>query len=185
MWSNTNFQHSSHWITFPTQSCLVLYSFCISLLHPLIMSLMVSSLSPHNLHLLLFCVLSILALLWLVLLALFCAATKRNSVSLLRFPFPSHLHIFSCVMLLVSQLKCQQSYFLFPFLFSGHFRSANSHSFWLLWSVFLCAFLSILRVVVPMHQYCLQCWYIFFLLLFWTHIVGLFGGDFLCDVGRL
>ena len=37
-----------------TQSCLVLYSFCANLLHSLIMWLMVSSLSPHNLHLL-FC----------------------------------------------------------------------------------------------------------------------------------
>ena len=36
---------------FPTQSCLVLYSFCATLLHSLIMWLIVL-LSPHNLHLL-------------------------------------------------------------------------------------------------------------------------------------
>ena len=39
-----------HWIIFPTKSCLLLYSFCTSLLH-LIMGLVVSSLSPNNLHL--------------------------------------------------------------------------------------------------------------------------------------
>ena len=42
------------WITFSTQPSLVLYSFCASLLHSLIIWLMVSSLSPHNLHLLFF-----------------------------------------------------------------------------------------------------------------------------------
>ena len=79
-WSNLNFLHICQWITLPTQSCLVLYSFCANLL--LIMWLMVSSLSPHNLHLLFCCVLSILALIWLVLMALFCAAIKRDSISL-------------------------------------------------------------------------------------------------------
>ena len=49
--SNFNFFFflpNSQWITFPTQSCLVLYSFCTNLLHSLII---VSSLSPHNLYL--------------------------------------------------------------------------------------------------------------------------------------
>ena len=45
------------------------------------------SLSPHNLHLLFCCVLSILALIWLVLTVLFCAAIRRDSVSLWRFPY--------------------------------------------------------------------------------------------------
>ena len=40
MWSNLNFLHISQWITLPTQSCLVLYSFCANLLHSLIMWLM-------------------------------------------------------------------------------------------------------------------------------------------------
>ena len=44
VWSN--FLHISQWITLPTQSCLVLYSFCANLLHSLIMWLMVSSLIP-------------------------------------------------------------------------------------------------------------------------------------------
>ena len=33
VWSNSNFLHISQWITLPTQSCLVLYSFCANLLH--------------------------------------------------------------------------------------------------------------------------------------------------------
>ena len=49
-WSNFNFLHISQWITLPSQSCLVLYSFCANLLHSRIMWLIVSSLSPHSLH---------------------------------------------------------------------------------------------------------------------------------------
>ena len=94
--ANFNFWHISQWITFPTQSYLVLNSFCANLLHSLIMRLMVSTLSPHNLNLLFCCVLSILALIWLVLIALFCAAITRESVSLLKRAFLSHVHVFSC-----------------------------------------------------------------------------------------
>ena len=71
VWSNLNFLHISQWITLPTQSCLVLYSFCANLLHSLIMWLMVSSLSPHRLHLLFCWVLSILALIYYLLLSSF------------------------------------------------------------------------------------------------------------------
>ena len=87
--SNLNFLHIPQWITLPTQSCLVLYSFSANLLHSLIMWLIVSSLSPHSLHLLFCWFLSILALIILVLLALFCAAIRRDSVSLLRLLFLS------------------------------------------------------------------------------------------------
>ena len=62
VWSNLNFLHISQGITLPTQSCLALYSRCANLLHSLIIWLMVSSLSPHSLHLLFCWVLSILAL---------------------------------------------------------------------------------------------------------------------------
>ena len=79
--SNLNFLHISQWITLPTQLCHVLYSFCANLLHFLIMWLVVSSLSPHSLHLLFCCVLSILASIWLILIALSCAAFRRDSVS--------------------------------------------------------------------------------------------------------
>ena len=51
VWSNINFLHISQWITLPTQSFLALYSLCVNLLHSLIIWLMVSSLSPHSLHL--------------------------------------------------------------------------------------------------------------------------------------
>ena len=80
VWSNWNFLHISQWITLPTQSCLALISFCANLQHSLIMWLIVSSLSLHSLHILFCCVLSILALIWLVLMALFCAAIWRYSV---------------------------------------------------------------------------------------------------------
>ncbi len=77
-----SFGWSPHFRQLPTQSCLALYSFWANLQHSLIMWLIVSSLSPHCLHLLLCCVLSILALIWLVLMALSCAAIRRGSVSL-------------------------------------------------------------------------------------------------------
>ena len=78
VWSNWNFLHISQWITLPTQSCLTLYSFCANLLHSLIMWLIVSSVSRHSLHLLLCCVLSILALIWFVLMALSCWALSKS-----------------------------------------------------------------------------------------------------------
>ena len=81
VWSNFNFLHNSQWIILPTQSCLVLYSSCANLQHSLILWLIVSSLSPHNQHLLFCCVLSILTLIWLVLMALFWAAIRRDSIS--------------------------------------------------------------------------------------------------------
>ena len=81
VWSNWNFLHISQWTTLPTQSCLALYSFCANLLYSLIMWLIVSSLSPHSLHLLFCCVLSILVLIWFVLMALSCAAIRRDSLA--------------------------------------------------------------------------------------------------------
>ena len=105
VWSYLNFLHIFYWITLSTQSCLVLYSFCANLLHSFIMWLMVSSLSPHSLHLLFCCVLSILVLIWWVLIALLCAAIRRDSVSLLRFPFLRHVQVFSFEMLYISRLK--------------------------------------------------------------------------------
>ena len=87
VWSNLNFLHISQWITLPTQSCLASYSFCANLQHSLIMWLTVSTLPPHSLHLLFCYVLFILALKWLVLMALSCAAIRRDSVSLLGFLF--------------------------------------------------------------------------------------------------
>ena len=60
--SNLNFSYNSQLITFPAELCRVFYSFCANLLYLLVMRLIVSSLSPHNLHLLFCCVLSNLAM---------------------------------------------------------------------------------------------------------------------------
>ena len=117
VWSNLNFLHIYQWITLPTQSCLVLFSFCANLLHSLIMWLMVSSLSLHSLHLLFCYVLPILALIWLVLTALSCVAIRKDFVSLLKFPFLSKVQVFSCDILFISRLKhpwcCFPSHFCF------------------------------------------------------------------------
>ena len=99
IWSKFNFLYNS-------QSYQALYSFCANLLHSLIIWLIVSSLSLHNLYLLFCQVLSILTLIWWVLMALFCAAIRSDLVSLLKFPFFSHVHVFLCEMSLVSHLKC-------------------------------------------------------------------------------
>ena len=48
-------------------------------------------------------------------MSLFCTAIRRNSVSLLRFTFHSHVQVFSCVILLICRLKCPLS------CFSSHF----------------------------------------------------------------
>ena len=111
VWSNLYMLHIFLWIPLPTQSCLALYSFCDNLLHSLIMWLLVSSLSPHSLYLLFCCDLSILTLIWLVLIALSCAAIWRDSVSLWRFPFLSHGQVSWCEMLFISRLKWPYSCF--------------------------------------------------------------------------
>ena len=105
VWSNLKSLQVSQWITLPTQLFLVFYSFCANFLHSVIICLIVSSLSLHSLHLLFCCVLSILALIWLLLTALFCAALRRDSVSLLRFLFLSYVKVLSCEMLFISCLN--------------------------------------------------------------------------------
>ena len=67
VWSNLNFLHISQWITLLTQSCLVLYSRSANLLHSLIIWLMVSSLSPHNLHLL-FCLFFLFSFIYIIII---------------------------------------------------------------------------------------------------------------------
>ena len=104
VWSNLNFLHISQWITWPTQSCLVFYSFRVNFQHFLVMWLMVSSLSRQSLHFLFCCVLSILALIWLVLMALSCAAIRRYSVSLLGCPFLRQIQVFLGEMLSIPYL---------------------------------------------------------------------------------
>ena len=146
VWSNLNFMHISQGITLPTKSCLVLYS-CANWLHSLITWLMVSSLSTHNLQLLFCCVLSILALIWLVLMVLFCVAIRRDSVSLLKFPFLSHVQVFSCemfisrVVCLVSDGRYQSSFVFFYVVLESYrcvntvFSASNSSSSRLFWYI--------------------------------------------------
>ena len=45
VWPNFNFSHNSQRITLPTQSCLVLYFFCVNLLQSLIMSIIIQIIS--------------------------------------------------------------------------------------------------------------------------------------------
>ena len=96
VWSYFNFLHNSQWITLPTQSCRVLHSFCANFLHLLITWLIISYLSPQNVYLLFCCVLSILDVIWIVLMWLFCPAIRKDSVSLWTFLFLSHNQFF-CV----------------------------------------------------------------------------------------
>ena len=91
VWSNFNFLHNSQWII--TLSCLVIYSFCTSLLHSW---LIVLSISPHNLHLLFSCILHIFVLTYSVLMALFWTVIRRDAVTLLRFSFYRYIQVFSC-----------------------------------------------------------------------------------------
>ena len=79
----------------------------------------------HHLYLLFCCVLSIHALICLVLMALFCAAIRRDSISLLRFPFLSHVQVFSCEMLLISRLKRPWVCFSSHFCFFSYCRSVS------------------------------------------------------------
>ena len=114
VWSNFNFLHISQWITLPTQLCLVLYSFCANccicwlcdwwfrLYHYIIY---ICYFVASNLFSLWF------DLIWFVLTALFFAAIKRDSVSLLKFPFLSLVQVFSSEMLFISHLKYPHSCF--------------------------------------------------------------------------
>ena len=118
VWSNFNFLHNSQWITFPVQLCQVLYSFCTYSLHLPIMWLIVLSLLPHKTYICyFFCILSIFALTKFVLMTMFCAAIKKDSVSLLRFSFLSHVQVYSYEIFFVCCLKypysCLSSHFYF------------------------------------------------------------------------
>ena len=117
VWTNLDFLLISQWITLPIQSCLVLYSLCANLLLSLITWLMISSLSPLNLHLLFCCVLSILALIWLVLMAFFCAYYYYYYYSLIRaFHISNSRWFFTEVWVTASLLKSPGLFLVFcPF----------------------------------------------------------------------
>ena len=77
----------------PILSSLILFFSGLTCWFRLLYWLSISSLSSHNLHLLFCCILLIFALIWMVLIELFWAAIRRDSVSLLKFPFLSHVHV--------------------------------------------------------------------------------------------
>ena len=69
--SNVNFLRSCQWISSLTHLCLVSYSFCSNLLYSFIIWLIISTLSPHYLHLLFCSSLSVFSLTLLVIMAFF------------------------------------------------------------------------------------------------------------------
>ena len=99
--SNSNILYSSQWTPFPTQSSQFFYFFWASLLYSWIMRLTLSFLFAYILHLL-----STFAFIWLVLMILFCAAIKRDSVSLMRFPLLTNVYYYY-----------YYYYFIFNFIF--------------------------------------------------------------------
>ena len=103
VWSNLNFWHNSQWITLPTQSCLVSCSFCANLLLSLIMWLLLSSLSLHNLHLLFCCVYSCSDMIGFYGVVL-CFYQERFRF-FLKVSLSRHIHVFLCEMSLISRLK--------------------------------------------------------------------------------
>ena len=104
------FLHNNH-------CCLVLYSFCNSLLHSLIFGLIVSFLSSHNLHLLFCCVLINFRIYIVCSLGEFCASITKDLGSLLKFPFVSQVRVFLCGISSSCYLKYRCSYFSTHFCF--------------------------------------------------------------------
>ena len=132
------------------------------------------SLSLHEQHLLFCCALAILALILLVLMALFCAASRIDSVSILRFPFLSHVHVFTCEISFVCHLKYSYSYFSFNFRFLVFVVVLFIFVLLVLFPAVVISlsfpFKCNLGVLILMDPRNLQCWRVLFLFLFLTHI---------------
>ena len=110
-------------------------------------------------------------------MTLFCAI-RRDSVSLFKFPFRSHVPVFKGKISLVCHSKYLYSCFFFPFLFSYYCRSVCPTLSMLLLvvviSLYLLFFLCRLRVLVFMHSSNLSCLQVIFLVLLMTHRVCLY-----------
>ena len=106
-WSNFDILHNSQWIIFSTQSCLLLYSFCINLMHLFILWLIISFLSPHNRYSVAYYKFSsdIIGSLDIIM------CYSRDSFFLFRSPLLSLVKIISWVISLVCRLKYPYSYF--------------------------------------------------------------------------
>ena len=92
-----------------------LYSFCVNFEQPLTMWLTVLFLSLHILHLASIWDLWVVALMLFVRIAWSCAAITSSSVSLLRLPCFSQLHVSSLLWLSVSPTNCPYSGFSFHY----------------------------------------------------------------------
>ena len=111
-WSNLNFLHNSQWNTLPTQLCVVLYFFCANLLHSFIIWLIVSSPIPHKPRFAVLLCLIYSRFDMTSLYGVFCSTIRRNSGPLLRFPFLSHVHVFSLFFIIINLLQTSFSHHL-------------------------------------------------------------------------
>ena len=133
VWSNFSFLHNFQWITFPTQSCLILYSFCASLLHSLNMWSTVSSLVSTSsilvipLHIMNFC-LYIISPYGIIS----CFFEKGFSFSLevsISYPFPGHWFSLSVSLYSLSFNFPWLRFFSFSFLYISWSSHALFHEF--------------------------------------------------------
>ena len=102
VWSNLNFLHISQWIILPTQSCLALYSLCELICCIRLLCDWSFRLCHHIVYIYCF-VASYLFTLWYdwFLWRLSFAAIRRDSVSLLRFPFLSQVEIIIIIIIII------------------------------------------------------------------------------------
>ena len=96
-------------ISYPVLSRLIL--FCANLLYSLMRLIILSN--HHIIYIYCF----VASCFDIVLMVLFCAAIRRDSVSLLSYPFLSHVQIFLCKISLVYRWKCLYSCFSYHFCF--------------------------------------------------------------------
>ena len=110
-------------------------------------------------------------------MALFYAAIRRDSVSLVKFLFYPRPSFLAWNFTFLS-LEISMHLFFFTFLFSSYCCSVDPCiacvvSSWYNQS-FFALFLCSLPVIVSIYRRYVQCWWIFFFLLFLTHIVCLY-----------
>ena len=117
---------------------------------------------PHNIHLL-FCCLVYFCVKKLVLMALFCAAVRKDSVFLLGFHFLSYVQVFSYVISFVCRLKYPYNCFSFHlyFLVIVILLMLVVFVLFLVAVSSLCSFLCSLRVVLSRYRRYLPCWRVF------------------------
>ena len=101
---------------------------------------------------------------------------RKDSSSLLRFPFLSYVQIFSCEISFIDTWNVHRVVFLHIFVFKLFlfcWFSCYLYCFWWVYSVFVRACVYNLQVFVSMHLHYLQCLQVLFLPLFLTHTICL------------